>query len=410
MKRVSRSFLSLACLLSASSCFAPPQNFVPGTEIWKRANPEIPALEEIRETSKAHKVLIGVLDSGMDYTVPRLKPHIHLIPSPLKMGRDYGVGLDLLGLDYFPFHKVFQAKTPDRSDEYDDITDDFMELAHGTHVGALAGGQNPEIGLLPVRVFPIARTLEDLKACELPKSPECRIQGTSRQIDMIVKGIAFAAAQGARVINMSLGMTLEALPPMERAVLVKKARESLAARMQKTWRNVLMVVAAGNESRALDDISQSIPATLDVPEMLSVGALKDKKTIANYSNTGAFVDVYERGSDVTSFVPGGTREAMSGTSMATPLVANLAARLLLIDPTLTAAELRGLILNTAKIKILSVEKLEDSTEDGRIPAPRTLTVRVSDPLAAIEAARLLVRQPGERERLTRSPFPHGKAP
>ena len=77
--------------------------------------------------------------------------------------------------------------------------------------------------------------------------------------------------------------------------------------------------------------------------------------------------VHANGYQVESFLPGGSRVALSGTSMAAPQVANLAAKLLAVNPKLTPEELVRLIVGTA-----------DDTPDGRR--------HLADPRKAVAAA------------------------
>jgi subtilisin family serine protease len=79
-----------------------------------------------------------------------------------------------------------------------------------------------------------------------------------------------------------------------------------------------------------------------------------KKTA--FTTEGKSVDFYANGYEVESFVPGGDRLKMSGTSMASPQVANLAAKLLAVNPKLKPAEL---------IKLIT-EGSEPSAEDAKI--------------------------------------------
>jgi len=100
--------------------------------------------------------------------------------------------------------------------------------------------------------------------------------------------------------------------------------------------------------------------------VLTVGAADRDGIEASFSNRGK-VDVLASGVWVETTIPGGSRVPFSGgTSLAAPQVANLAAKLLAVDPTLTTAALRRLILETA-----------DSTRDER-----GRTIRLLNPRAA----------------------------
>ena len=64
----------------------------------------------------------------------------------------------------------------------------------------------------------------------------------------------------------------------------------------------------------------------------------------SFTSLGSVVDLYANGFEVESFVPGGNRIRFNGTSMSSPQVLNLAAKLLALAPELTTAELRELIM------------------------------------------------------------------
>lgn len=393
------AFLTLIAV-AVAGCFAPPQDFPAGSAAWKWVNPDLKYFDEIAANQVNHKVLVGVLDTGIDYNAVRLKKHIHLFNTPEKMGRPYGVGLDLLGKDYFPFYRIYDPG------KQKDVTDDYLHLEHGTHVSKLTALNNPAIGLIPVRVIPVAETPADKAACAVDKQ-NCQIQLSLRQIELIAKGIAFTIVKGARVVNMSLGMAVDGFSAEIMERLVAKAQHALTDKMNGQWKNVLMVVAAGNESRFLAKASESIPATLDVNQMIAVGALKDRLTIAEYSNFGRYVDVYVRGSDIVSTVPNDMRDKMSGTSMATPLIAHLAAELLLINPRLTSGMIRAVILNTADARTLRIE-----TEESQMApqtAPMTRTVLVANFLKARRIVRYLISHPEEQTRWYTPPFVHGQS-
>ncbi|MFN7345191.1 MAG: S8 family serine peptidase, partial [Betaproteobacteria bacterium] len=68
----------------------------------------------------------------------------------------------------------------------------------------------------------------------------------------------------------------------------------------------------------------------------------------SFSTFGKTVVVHANGFEVESFLPGGDRVKFSGTSMASPQVANLAAKLFALKPDLTVAQVRQAILDGAE--------------------------------------------------------------
>jgi subtilisin family serine protease len=165
--------------------------------------------------------------------------------------------------------------------------------------------------------------------------------------DRIVNAIQWAVENGAHVISMSLGIDFPGLveslvaqgfPPAlatSRALEAYRANVQLFERLASLVRAqsafgqaTLIVAAAGNESRRDQNpnftIAVSPPAVSE--GMVSVAALQQGAggfSVASFSNIGA--NVSGPGVAITSASPGGGLVAMSGTSMATPHVAGVAA-------------------------------------------------------------------------------------
>ena len=102
---------------------------------------------------------------------------------------------------------------------------------------------------------------------------------------------------------------------------------------------------------------------------MTVGAVDKAGDEASFTSYGPTVVVHANGYQVESTIPGGDKLAESGTSMASPQVANLAAKILAVNPKLTPAQVIKLIRDTA-----------DKTPDGR----RTL-VNPKKALQSVEA-------------------------
>ena len=113
-------------------------------------------------------------------------------------------------------------------------------------------------------------------------------------------------------------------------------REAIAA-------GISVVVAAGHESHHLD-----WPAAY--PETISVGAINEEFAHADFSNYGDALDVSAPGSNIFSTYPGGRYAILSGTSMATPIVAGCVALLL------SHAKMEGRYLSPTEV----VKAIKDS--------------------------------------------------
>lgn len=107
------------------------------------------------------------------------------------------------------------------------------------------------------------------------------------------------------------------------------------------------MAGAGNEDNNAD-FQEYIPAGLQADNLITVGAVDLGGREASFSSSGKSVVVHALGVEVDGLIPGGVRMRFSGTSMASPQVANLAAKLLALKPALTTAELKALILAGAE--------------------------------------------------------------
>jgi subtilisin family serine protease len=165
--------------------------------------------------------------------------------------------------------------------------------------------------------------------------------------DQIVKAILWAVDEGAHVISMSLGMdfpgwvkgmiqqgvpedlaTSRALEGYRANTRLFDALSDLVNARGLTSRSTLIVAAAGNESRRElgEDFEISVAPPAIAEGIVSVAALGESSAglkVAQFSNTGA--NLSGPGVGVISAAPGGGLVSMSGTSMATPHVAGVAA-------------------------------------------------------------------------------------
>ena len=196
------------------------------------------------------------------------------------------------------------------------------ENGHGTHVaGIIAADQNgigttgvaPDATIMPVRVLDSSGS------------------GTAQAV---AAGIRYAAQNGADIINLSLGGSLSTV--IQAAI---QYAQSL---------HVLVVAAAGNDSGSTPGYPARFSATMN--NVISVGAYSSANQIAGFSDrvgSSGAVQVDAPGVNVYSTYIGDRYATLSGTSMAAPQVAGLAALALSANPNLSAADLRNVIVNGA---------------------------------------------------------------
>jgi subtilisin family serine protease len=151
----------------------------------------------------------------------------------------------------------------------------------------------------------------------------------------------------------------------ERAKLARQifdiGRDALQQAL-KNAPNVLFVVAAGNDNNNVK-FDEFIPSEFQLPNMITVGAVDSAGSETSFSSFGPMVNVHANGYEVESYVPGGKRMNLSGTSMAAPQVTNLAGKLFALDPNLTVAQCKQLILDgcerTGRVNLISETKSID---------------------------------------------------
>ena len=105
---------------------------------------------------------------------------------------------------------------------------------------------------------------------------------------------------------------------------------------------ILFVCGSGNESNDASFV-EYIPASLELPNLITIGAVDSEGKKTSFTTEGASVRFYANGYEVESYVPGGDKVKFSGTSMASPNVVNLAAKLIALDPTLSPQQVIALI-------------------------------------------------------------------
>lgn len=188
---------------------------------------------------------------------------------------------------------------------------------HGTHVAGIIAALNNSVGVVGV-------------------APRAEIYGVkifNRQgngyISDIIAGLDWALKNKMQVVNMSFG-TSRPSQALEEAV-----RKCVQAGM-------VMVAAAGNEGR---DDSVLYPARY--PGVIAVSAIDKKDNLASFSSRGPEVTVVAPGVDILSTYPGGKYRTMSGTSMACPHVAGVAALVLSRNGHISSRQVAQVISGTA---------------------------------------------------------------
>ena len=252
---------------------------------------------------------------------------------------DTGVDLD---------HPDLASKVRDDIDwdfvDGDDVAEDIH--GHGTHVaGIVAAATNNGVGVAGM----------GWEATILP----IRVVGPAGADSLaLAEAISYTVDHGADVINLSLGSQTVCPPVVQQAVNYAHAHD------------VVLVAAAGNDGTNV----QSFPANCYY--VLGVAATGPDDARADFSNYGTHITVAAPGSNIYSTALGGGYEYRSGTSMATPYVAGLAALVRARYPDYTTVEVVSAILDNAVD--LGAAGWDPCYGCGRIDAARTLSVGAHD--------------------------------
>jgi thermitase len=260
-------------------------------------------------TARTSCAKVAVLDTGTQYDHPDLAGNV--------------------------WHSPHEIAGNDKDDDHNGYVDDYYGIdlvkgrdsgvddeGHGTHVsGIIAGRGNNGVGISGLcwtgSVMPV-------------KFMNSRGKGSS---SAAAAGIDYAVRMGARVVNGSFGSSSRS----------SALSDEVAYAQEK---GVLLVFAAGNNSTS-NDTSPEYPAALTNTNIIAVAAVTTTGALASFSNYGArSVDLAAPGDSILSTYLGSKYKMLSGTSMASPIVAAAAAMLLSHDPKLSYKKLRSALLSS----------------------------------------------------------------
>ena len=286
-------------------------------EQWSLPLMKLPQAWAIEKGNR--EVVIAIIDSGIDYRHDDLAPKVWINPgeAPDNGLDDDGNGYvdDIYGWDF--------TDAPNLQAEGDYIEGDsepIDESGHGTHVAGIAGAMpNNGIGIAGVAwECPLMAIRAGLS-----------LGGSSRmQDDDSAAAIVYAADNGASVINMSWGSE-------HRSFVIQDAIDYAYAR------GVVLVAAAGNSQKP----EAIFPAAYR--KVIAVASTEQNQQRFYQSNFGAAIDIGAPGNVILSTQINNQYRLLTGTSMASPHVAGVAALMLAKRPGLTHEEVRHILINTA---------------------------------------------------------------
>jgi len=284
-------------------------------------------------TTGSDKVVVAVLDTGVDYTHEDLVENMWVRPATMEPYHDSELGTidDLNGYNAI-----------------DNASDPMDDNGHGTHCAGIIGAEGENnIGIAGVNWKVQIMPLKFMNAGGFGTTKDA-IEAINYVINRKKAGV------NVRIISASWGST-------------QKSR-ALGDVIRKAYENDILFVAAAGNSSTDNDRTPHYPSSY--PNVISVAALDRHDQLASFSNFGAkSVMIGAPGVDILSTWLGNEYEEKSGTSMATPVVSGVAALLVAQNPNISVEDLsKRLMASTDPIVALKGK----TVSGGRINAAKAL--------------------------------------
>lgn len=301
--------------------------------MYQKDNLGVNAVEAWSMTKGNAKVIVAVIDTGVDYNHPDIKDNIW------KNTREVpGNGVDDEGNGFIDDTHGYN---------FANSNNDPMDLhGHGTHVAGIIGASHNSIG--------IAGVMAKVSIMPLRVSATRGAKGWSE----VAKAIIYAVDNGASVINMSLGE--------ENFYQDVYDAIAYAAKHQ-----VVVVVAAGNSGNTV----KNYPASYELPNIVAVASVTAANIRSSFSSYGIKnVHVFAPGSQIYSLRPNAGYTFMDGTSMASPVVAGVAGLVIAYHGKRAAPQMRERLMHTSR-KLKRLDGMVSS--NGVVSAPHAITGQLS---------------------------------
>ncbi len=296
-------------------------------------NEDISAPEAWKIRSTSPDVVVAVIDEGIQLDHPDLNDNLWINSNEIS-----GNGIDDDNNGYVDDIHGWNFPA-DSNYPYADIN-----YSHGTHVAGIIGAEgNNGTGATGVTWDTQLMSLDVFNGSEGAYESD------------IIDAIYYAASNDADVINMSLGASYPYTTIDEWRIIDPNGySEYYEALSYAVDQGSTVVIAAGNED-AHAGTHLSIPATFSsvIDGVISVAAIDNTGDLTDYTNYGSLVTIaapgggHDVGSGILSTVPGDSYEEVSGTSMASPIVAGAAALIKAENPNLTPVDIESIITDSA---------------------------------------------------------------
>jgi thermitase len=278
------------------------------------------ALEKINAVSAwartlgSAKVIVAVVDTGVDYNHEDLKANMWVNAKEIP---DNGIDDDANGFIDDVRGWNFHDNTNDPMDKTS-----AENPGHGTHCAGIIGAVgNNGIGVSGINQIVSIMPIKFLGA------------DGSGDLFASTKAIDYAIQNGANVISASWGAAVGQSMAQPIVDAIDRARQ----------KGVIFVAAAANDGTN-NDARAIFPANTELSNVISVAATDVNDTKPKWSNYGMkLVHVGAPGHEILSTIPNNEYKKLSGTSMATPLVAGLVALLESLDPTLDGPAAKSIL-------------------------------------------------------------------
>jgi serine protease len=261
-------------------------------------------------TTGSPSVVIAIVDNAVTITHPDLAANIWTNTDEIP---NNGIDDDLNG--YVDDIHGYDVADDDNNPSPPLNTPNSSAFNHGTHCAGIASAvTNNGLGIASIGF--------NVKIMAVKCSPDT--SGGS-QLTSSYEGIDYAMSAGADIISMSFGSSNT---PFTGQLILDAARA----------RGIVLVAAAGNSGSS----NNNYPAAFN--NVIGVGATDQQDQKASFSNYGSYVDVMAPGVNIYSTISGPSLYgSLSGTSMATPLVAGLAGLVLSRNSSLSPADVETLL-------------------------------------------------------------------
>lgn len=337
------------------SCLSPDDPLYP--QLWGLHNlgqttglpgADIDAPEAWDVQTGAPSIIVAVIDTGIDYNHEDLSSNIWINPGEIP-----GNGMDDDGNGFIDDVRGWDFVNGDN--------DPMDDNSHGTHcAGTIAATGNNGTGVVGVnwsaRIMPV-------------KFLDAATSGTTTNA---ILAIQYATQMGAGIMSNSWGGSGYS----------QALKDAIAAAHEA---GIVFVAAAGNIG-ANNDLMPHYPSSYEIPNIIAVAATDYNDELALFSNYGLnSVELGAPGVLILSTVLDNNYTYKSGTSMATPYVAGVAALLATEDPGLTNEEIKAGILNSVDLMPSLMGK---TVSEGRLNAYSALIGPIP-PLPPTEPSRIM---------------------